>query len=173
MAGRPTLGAYEYDNDVSMVTIHWGGPSSSGTLLGQVLSFDWTETITGKTSQRISDSTEYETFVTKAVAWNATVAVDDDFSEVALVGYDTAKPSAGGWLGSESLAMSLTQTGKTVTITSWAGEASTSAARVTETMTAVKVKEAKRTLTPGEQDQYMFSGRADTLTRTPATALGA
>ena len=69
--------------------------------------------------------------------------------------------------------MSLTQTGKTVTIPSWAGEASTSAARITETLTAVKVKEAKRTLTPGEQDQYMFSGRADTLTRTPTTALGA
>lgn len=168
---RATMPAFQ-ERAANLALLYWGGTTATGTLLGQVENFSWTDSINSNTTQRIGDSVEYETFTAKNVTWELSLYEDADIQEVAkLLG--TTIPTAGGWLGSESITLSLTQSGVTVTVANYSLETTAGALLWTETLSVVKVKEVSAPKNAGETNMWSFSGRADTLAIAPGAAVGA
>ena len=61
----PTLGTFtERGGDLAF--IYWGGTSTSGTLLGQVLDFSYTTTKDKKETYRLGDSAKYTNYTAVA-----------------------------------------------------------------------------------------------------------
>ena len=92
----PTLAAFtERAGDLAF--IYWGGTSTSGTLLGQVLDFSYTTT-KGKTeTYRLGDSARYTNYNSVASDWKLTLAEDETFKDVGVI-FGKARPTS-GWTG--------------------------------------------------------------------------
>lgn len=155
-----------------LALLYWGGTTATGTLLGQVENFEVKDTISGDSVMRVGSSVENETFISKNVTWTLSVFEDADLQEIALI-MGSTKPTAGGWVGTEDIALALTQSGVTVTVANYSAEATSATLLWTNTLTVVQVKEATSPLNAGETNLWSFSGRADTFIIEPIAGMGA
>ena len=152
----PTLGTFtERAGDLAF--IYWGGTSTSGTLLGQVLDFSYTTT-KGKTeTYRLGDSARYTNYNSVASDWKLTLAEDETFKDVGVI-FGKARPTS-GWTGGETFSLATTDASVTVTICHYKKVApSTSTLAFTETLTTSTVDAVTRPLTANESTQWEFSG---------------
>ena len=161
------------DRSAELTDVFWGGTTATGTLLGQVETFNWTNALESRDTYRIGASTRYTTYTSQNVDWDITIYEDDDISEVGLI-LGSSKPTAGGWTAGTSISLSLTQTGTTVTVASYNSEVAATATLLwEETLTVVKVDSVNPQRSANEINKWAFSGRADTVALTPASAMGA
>ena len=161
------------DRSAELTYVFWGGTTATGTLLGQVETFNWTNALESRDTYRIGASTRYTTYTSQNVDWDITIFEDDDISEIALI-MGSSKPTAGGWTAGTSIALSLSQAGTTVTVASYNSEVAASATLLwEETLTVVKVDSVNPQRSANEINKWAFAGRADTVALTPASAMGA
>lgn len=161
------------DRSAELTYVFWGGTTATGTLLGQVETFNWTNALESRDSYRIGASTRYTAYTSSNVDWDLTIFEDDDISEIGLI-LGSAKPTAGGWTAGTSIALSLSQSGTTVTIASYDSEVAASATLLwQETLSVVKVESVNPQRSANEINKWSFSGRADTVVLTPVSGMGA
>ena len=161
------------DRSAELTLVFWDGTTATGNLLGQVQSFEWTSELDSRDTYRVGDSTRHTVYTSINANWTMSLYEDDDMSELALAIDNTDKPTAGGWLGTESIALATTDSGVTVTIASYDGEATTSALLYTETLTTARTESVTRTVTANEVNVWNFSGRAATVALVPEAGTGA
>lgn len=157
----PTLAAFtERSGDLAF--IYWGGTSTSGTLLGQVLDFSYTTT-KGKTeTYRLGDGARYTNYNSVASDWKLTLAEDETFKDVGAI-FGKARPTS-GWTGGETFSLTTSDAAVTVTICHYKKVAtSASTLAFTETLTTSQVEAVTRPLTANENTQWEFSGVAATV----------
>ena len=165
----PTLASFtERAGDLAF--IYWGGTSTSGTLLGQVLDFSYTTT-KGKTeTYRLGDGARYTNYNSVASDWKLTLAEDETFKDVGVI-FGKARPTS-GWTGGETFSLATTDASVTVTICHYKKVApSTSTLAFTETLTTTQVEAVTRPLTANEMTQWEFSGVAATITGAMTAAI--
>ena len=158
----PTLGTFtERSGDLAF--IYWGGTSTSGTLLGQVLDFSYTTT-KGKTeTYRLGDSARYTNYNSVATDWKLTLAEDETFKDVGVI-FGKARPTS-GWTGGETFSLATTDAAVTITLVHYKKVApSASTLAFTETLATSYVEATTRPLTANESTQWEFSGTAATVT---------
>lgn len=157
----PTLGTFtEREGDLAFV--YWGGTSTSGTLLGQVLDFSYTTTKGKKESYRLGDSTRYTNYNSVATDWKMTLAEDETFKDVGKI-FGQARPTS-GWTGGESFQLQTTDAAVTVTICHYKKLApSASTLAFTETLSTSQVEAVTRPLTANESTQWEFTGTSATV----------
>lgn len=155
----------------AFTVVYWGtGGTGTGTILGQVQSFQWQEAITNKEAFRVGDSTRYRSYLAKDITWQLTMYEDSDFQEIGLLMGGGARPTS-GWVGSEDMTLDLVAGAGMMTVANFATEATDSALLWLETLSSVKVDNATRQVTAGTEDNmWQFSGIAATLIVEP-TAL--
>ena len=165
----PTLGTFtERAGDLAF--IYWGGTSTSGTLLGQVLDFSYTTT-KGKTeTYRLGDSTRYTNYNSVASDWKLTLAEDETFKDVGVI-FGKARPTS-GWTGGETFSLATSDASVTITICHYKKLTPTaSTLAFTETLATSQVEAVTRPLTANEMTQWEFSGVAATITGAMTAAI--
>jgi hypothetical protein len=161
------------DRAAELTYVFWGGTTATGTLLGQVETFNWTNALEARDTYRIGSSTRYSVYTASNVDWDMTIFEDDDISEVGLI-MGSTKPTAGGWTAGTSISLSLSAAGVTVTVASYDSEVAASAVLLwTETLTVAKVESVNPQRSANELNKWAFSGRAETVALAPASAMGA
>ena len=169
---RAALPAFN-DRSAELTYVFWGGTTATGTLLGQVETFNWTNALDSRDSYRIGESARYSTYTASNVDWDMTLYEDDDISEIGLV-LGSTKPTAGGWTGGTSISLSTSQTAQTVTVACYNSEVASSAALLwTEVLTTTTVENVNPQRSATEINKWSFSGRAVSAALVPASALGA
>ena len=161
------------DRSAELTYVFWGGTTATGTLLGQVETFNWTNALEARDTYRIGASTRYSVYTASNVDWDISIYEDDDISEVGLL-LGSTKPTTGGWTAGTSISLSTTQSGVTVTVASYDSETAASAVLLwEETLTVAKVENVNPQRSANELNKWAFSGRAETVTLTPASGMGA
>lgn len=161
------------DRSAELTYVFWGGTTATGTLLGQVETFNWTNALDSRDSYRIGDSARYSTYTASNVDWDMTLYEDDDISEIGLV-LGSTKPTAGGWTNGTSISMSIGQTAQTVTVACYDSETAASATLLwTEVLSGVKVESVNPQRSASEINKWSFSGRGTTVALVPASGMGA
>lgn len=161
------------DRSAELTYVFWGGTTATGTLLGQVETFNWTNELETRESYRIGASTRYTTYTGSNVNWDMTIYEDDDISEIGLV-LGSTKPTAGGWTGGTSISLSAAQAGVTVTLASYNSEVAASATLLwVEVLSVAKVDNVNPQRTANDINKWSFAGRADTVSLVPASGMGA
>lgn len=172
---RDALATYD-KRSAEMTLVYWAATAShittSGKLLGQVQSFQWTDALTSRDSYRVGDSSRYRVYTGENVDWTLNLYEDADIEEIAKI-YGSSKPSAGGWTASTSVELDTTNASTTVVIASFNGEATSSTLLWTETLTGVYLEQVQRPVNANEQPVWQFSGVAAEVTLQPAAGLGA
>lgn len=168
-AALPTM----QERSAELTYVFWNGTTATGTLLGQVESFNWTNSLENRDSYRIGDSSRHRSYTASNVDWDMTIYEDDDLQEVALV-LGTVKPTAGGYTAGTSISLSTAQSGVTVTVASYDVETAASAVLLwTETLSTAKVESVNPTRSGNEMNMWAFSGTALTVALAPASGMGA
>ena len=165
----PTLGTFtERAGDLAF--IYWGGTSTSGTLLGQVLDFSYTTT-KGKTeTYRLGDGARYTNYNSVASDWKLTLAEDETFKDVGVI-FGKARPTS-GWTGGETFSLATSDASVTITICHYKKLTPTaSTLAFTETLATSQVEAVTRPLTANEMTQWEFSGVAATITGAMTAAI--
>ena len=165
----PTLGTFtERAGDLAF--IYWGGTSTSGTLLGQVLDFSYTTT-KGKTeTYRLGDGARYTNYNSVASDWKLTLAEDETFKDVGVI-FGKARPTS-GWTGGETFSLATSDASVTITICHYKKLTPTaSTLAFTETLATSQVEAVTRLLTANEMTQWEFSGVAATITGAMTAAI--
>lgn len=165
----PTLGTFtERAGDLAF--IYWGGTSTSGTLLGQVLDFSYTTT-KGKTeASRLGDPARYTNYNSVASDWKLTLAEDETFKDVGVI-FCKARPTS-GWTGGETFSLATSDASVTITICHYKKLTPTaSTLAFTETLATSQVEAVTRPLTANEMTQWEFSGVAATITGAMTAAI--
>lgn len=157
----PTLGTFtERAGDLAFV--YWGGTSTSGTLLGQVLDFSYTTTKGKAESQRLGDPVRYVNYNSVATEWKMTIAEDETFKDVGAI-FTKARPTS-GWTGGETFQMQTTDAAIVITLVHYKKVTpSASTLAFTETLTTSQVEAVTRPLTANENTQWEFSGTSATV----------
>lgn len=165
----PTLAAFtERGGDLAF--IYWGGTSTSGTLLGQVLDFSYTTTKDKKETYRLGDSAKYTNYTAVATEWKLTMAEDETFKDVGVI-FGKARPTS-GWTGGETFSLTTADAAVTVTIVHYKKVAtSASTLAFTETLATSYVDAVTRPLTANESTQWEFSGTAATVVGSMTAAI--
>lgn len=172
---RDALPTYDR-RDASLSLVYWGATAShittSGTLLGQVQSFQWTDTLTNRDSYRVGDSARYRVYTGETVDWTLSLYEDNDIAEIAKI-FGTSKPTAGGYTASTSVDLDTTNSSVTVVIANFNGEGTGSTLLWTETLTGVYLESVQRPDTSNEQPVWQFTGVASEVTIQPVAGMGA
>jgi hypothetical protein len=152
----PTLATFtEREGDLAF--IYWGGTSTSGTLLGQVLDFSYTTTKGKKEAYRLGDSSRYTNYNSVATDWKLTLAEDETFKDVGVI-FGKTRPTS-GWTGGETFSLATTDAAVTITICHYKKLApASSTLAFTETLSTSYVEATTRPLTANESTQWEFSG---------------
>lgn len=166
-----------YDKRAAELTlVYWAATAShittSGTLLGQVQSFQWTDSLTNRESFRVGDSARYRVYTGETVDWSLVLYEDNDIAEIAKI-FGSSKPTAGGWTASTSIEMDTTNSAVTVVVASFNGEGTGSTLLWTESLTTVYLEQVQRSVNANEQNLWNFSGTAAEITIQPASGMGA
>lgn len=165
----PTMTAFT-QRAGDLAFIYWGGTSTSGTLLGQVLDFSYTTTKGKKEAYRLGDSSRYTSYNSVASDWKLTLAEDETFKDVGAI-FGKARPTS-GWTGGETFSLATTDAATTVTIVHYKKlTPSASTLAFTETLTTTHVEAVTRPLAANEDTQWEFSGTSATITGTPAAGV--
>ena len=165
----PTLGTFtERAGDLAF--IYWGGTSTSGTLLGQVLDFSYTTT-KGKTeTYRLGDSARYTNYNSVASDWKLTLAEDETFKDVGKI-FGQARPTS-GWTGGETFSLATKDAAVKSSICHYKKPTPTASTwAFTETLATSQVEAVTRPLTANETTQWEFSGVSATITGAMTAAI--
>lgn len=168
---RTALPTYN-DRDASLALVFWGGTTATGTMLGQVQSFNWTSEKETRDTYRVGDSSRHRVYSAINCDWTMTLYEDDDASEIFLAWGGDAKPTAGGWLGTEDVTLTTTDASTTVTIANYDGEATSSTLLWTETLATTYVESVERNLEANSENLWNFAGSAATIIGEPVADMG-
>jgi len=171
MATKTAMSAFT-DRSAELTLLFWGGTTATGTLLGQVSAFNWATSLESRENYRIGDSTKYRQYTSEDVTWGLTLYEDSDIEEIAKI-MGSSKPTAGGWVGTESIDLDVTNSTVSVTLANYNGEATTSTLLWVETLTACMVDSITRNVSANEVNSWEFSGVATEVTLSPEAAMGA
>lgn len=119
--------------------IYWGGTSTTGTLLGQVNSVEYSGEIQTTEHNRVGDSTTYYSYTTVNYNWSMEIFADGDISEVALILENESPPTNGTWAGTEDIELRTDTATTTITLYNYDAEATSATLESTETLSGVKV----------------------------------
>lgn len=168
-ASLPTM----VERSAELTYVFWNGTTATGTLLGQVESFNWTNSLETRDSYRIGDSSRHRTYTASNVDWDLSIYEDTDIQEVGLI-LGSTMPTATGWTNGTSITLSTAQSGVTVTVASYSSETAATANLLwTETLSTAKVESVNPSRSGNEVNMWSFSGTALTVALAPASALGA
>lgn len=157
----PTMAAFtERSGDLAF--IYWGGTSTSGTLLGQVLDFSYTTQKGKKESYRLGDSTRYVNYNSIASDWKLTLAEDETFKDVGKI-FGQARPT-GGWTGGETFQLQTTDAAVTITVCHYKKVTpSASTLAFTETLSTSYVEGVTHAVKANESTNWELSGTSATV----------
>lgn len=153
------------DRSAELTLVYWGGTTATGTLLGQVQSFTWSDELQTRETYRVGDSSKHVVYTARNPTWELTLYEDGDVQEIALV-LGSARPTS-GWVGSEEVALSTSQTTVTITVASYDAEATSATLKWVETLAEAKVNTANAGRTANEVNTFTFAGDAATITIEP------
>jgi len=171
MATKTAMNTFA-DRSAELTLLFWGGTTATGTLLGQVSAFNWATALDSRENYRIGDSTKYRNYTSEDVTWGLTLYEDADIEEIAKV-MGSTKPTAGGWVGTESIDLDVTNSTVSLTLANYDGETTAATLLWVETLTSAMVDSITRNVSANEVNSWEFSGVATEVTLTPEAALGA
>jgi hypothetical protein len=171
MAGRQSLSTFE-TKDAAFVTFH--KTASTSAPFAQVESWKGKAERVVKTTQRVSDQTEYDTITAMRASGSIALYYKSDPVELGYL-LGTTKPTAGGWAGTESIGLASTFSEQaTYVMVGWTTTATATASVVTvTTFTNLRVMDWDFDVTSGSDIKYNVNWKADSIAQVPAAALGA
>lgn len=171
MAGRQALDTFE-TRDAAFVTFHKTATTSAP--FAQIESWKGKAERVVKTTQRVSDQTEYDTITALRASGSIALFYKGDPEELgALLG--TTKPTAGGWVGTESIALASTFAEQAdYYMVGWSATATATATVVSiTTFDNLRVIDWDFDATAGADLKYNVNWKCDTVSQVPGAGVGA